>query len=622
MALIKNMKYLYLLKQNYLLVLILLFATFLRLYHLDFQSLWMDEIYTMNVANPDQSFGTLIDEVNLREGFPYLYFMVLKILFTIFGHTAIVARLFSAIFGIISIYAIYRLGKSLISENVGLFSALLMAINEYNLYISQDARPYSLYLFATISSFFFLSKTIKDNTLKNAILYGLSLGLLLNANFFSFINIFSQLIIILFYLILTNKNIIKVHLKNYIIAGIISFIMLLPNYQKIINLLAIKSFWVPKPTPDSMSLMFKEFLGNSELTLFVFMPLFLYFLFKLFNEAETPTVFEIKTNKLIFTSILIFGWTFIFVTFLFVRSYGEVSLITNRYFISITPVFFLTIGIGLSLINNKIVKILIIATIIIYALINIIIVKKYYFYPNKAQFREASNFVIKNNTDFEKTYTSQKYWFDYYFKNNPSKINIEEVSFENLLLQMQQDPNKIKPFWYIDAFFKTYAPTEAEQKFIDANFYIESSYDGFQAWTRHFTLLTEAPKTIDISKFKDLKTYNGDSFMLNVETFENANNILKVIGWAYFDKQPSEKSEVSVLLIKDGKAQRLISQKVNRPDVTTYFKCDFDASNSGYSVSTDISTLEKGKYQLAIYLLNPETKKEGLVLTDKFIEEQ
>jgi uncharacterized membrane protein len=614
------MKILNYLKEHYFLTTILVVGTILRLYHLDFQSLWMDEIYTMNVANPNQSFGTLIDEVNLREGFPYFYFMVLKILFAIFGHTAIVARFFSVLFGFLSIYAIYKLGKALISKEVGWFAALLMAINEYNIYISQDARPYTLYLFATILSFYYLSKIIKDNSQKNAIYYGLSLGFLLNINFFSFINIFSQSIIILFYLIISDKKSLKFQIKNYAIAAIISFIMLLPNYKMIVKLLTIKSFWIPKPTPDSFSLMFKEFLGNSEMTLFVFTPLFFYFLFNLFKEKETKNIDEIKSNKMIFASTLFFGWVFIFITFLTVRSQGEISLILTRYFTSIIPVFFLVLGVGIYLVHNKVVRFLLLSTIVIYTLINLIAVKKYYKYPSKAQFREASEFVITKNNQLEKTYTSQKYWFDYYFNDKTTKIKLEEVEFEILIQQMQQDPSKVKSFWFTDAFLKPYLPSESAQKFIDANFYIESSYDGFQAWTRHFTLLTEAPKAIDISKFKDLQTYNGDSFMLNVETFENSNNTLKIIGWAYFDKQPSEKSEVSVLLIKDGKVQRLISQKVNRPDVTTYFKCDFDASNSGFTVTTDISTLEKGKYQLAIYVLNPDTKKEGLVLTDKFVE--
>ena len=52
----------------------LLLATILRLYHLDFQSLWMDELYTMNVSNPKLSWLEFHKQMLKREGFPHLYF--------------------------------------------------------------------------------------------------------------------------------------------------------------------------------------------------------------------------------------------------------------------------------------------------------------------------------------------------------------------------------------------------------------------------------------------------------------------------------------------------------------------------------------------------------------------
>ena len=39
-------------KSNKWIILILIVATILRLYNIDYQSLWMDEIYTLNVASP------------------------------------------------------------------------------------------------------------------------------------------------------------------------------------------------------------------------------------------------------------------------------------------------------------------------------------------------------------------------------------------------------------------------------------------------------------------------------------------------------------------------------------------------------------------------------------------
>lgn len=605
-------------KQNKWLLLILALATFLRFYNLDFQSLWMDEIYSMNVASPNQSFSNLIAEVNLREGFPYIYFIILKVLFSFFGYTAIVARTVSAIAGILSVLAIYKLGKELLSKEAGLFSATLIAVNEYNIYLSQDARPYSLYVLFVVLSFYALVLFIKTNTLKNGIIYGISAGLILNINFFGIINILSQAIIILFFLLITNKKDKIKHFKNYVISGCIALLMFIPNYAILQKLLGLSSAWIPKPTPDSFTLFFKEILGGSEISLFIFIPIFYYFLFKVFSQENFKKTDEIKNNKLIFSSIILFIWIFTVILFLMIKSYGKQSYMLIRYFSSITPVFFLILGVGLNLIKNNLIKILLIFTIIIFTIVNIFYVKQYYKIPNKAKFREASNYVMLNNKKNEQIFTSQKYWFDFYFKDY--KNQIQEKELDALFLEMLADSSKIKSFWYVDAFGKTFTPNENSQNFINSNFYIDNNYDGFQAWARHFILLKDFPRELDISKYKNLQQYNGDQFMFNIETYENVNNIIKTSGWAYFEKQESVKTKVDIVLIKDDKAIRLMTQKINRPDVTTYFKCDFDASNSGFSSTIDISNLEKGTYKLAVFLSNLDTKKEGLILTDKIIE--
>lgn len=612
------MNYLKLAKNNKWIITILVISTILRFYHINFQSLWMDEIYSMNVANPNESISKLISEVNLREGFPYFYFIILKILFSVFGYTATVARAVSAIAGILSVFAIYKLGKELLSKQAGLFAASFMALNEYNLYLSQDARPYSLYILFVIISFYSLVKLLKDNTLKNGIVYGVSAGLILSINFFGVINILSQSIIILYFLVITPKQYRLSHFKNYLVSGSIALLMFVPNYAILQKLLGLTSAWIPKPTPDSFSLFFKEILGDSEMTLFIFLPIFYYFLFTLFSQEEAKKNENIKDNKMIFSSIISFVWIFTVILFLMIKSYGEQSYMLIRYFSSITPVFFLIIGFGLYLIKNKLIKSMLFFSILIFTLVNLFFVKNYYNSINKAQFREAASFVMKNNKNGDPVFTSQKYWFDYYFIDY--KIKTQEKELEALFQEMALDSTKIKPFWFVDAFGKTFTVSETTQNFINSNFYIENNYDGFQAWTRHFILLKDVPKVLDISKFKNLQQYNGDKFMLNVESFENVNNIVKTTGWAYFDMQDSQKSELDIVFIKEGKATRLMTQKVTRPDVTTYFKCDFDASNSGFSSTIDISNFEKGKYQLAIYLLNKETKKEGLYLTDKFFE--
>lgn len=123
-----------------------------------------------------------------------------------------------------------------------------------------------------------------------------------------------------------------------------------------------------------------------------------------------------------------------------------------------------------------------------------------------------------------------------------------------------------------------------------------------------------------ISKIKPNETFKGQGFMSNIETIDNSNNLIKVSGWAYFSDQSPNKTRIIILLLKDGITTRLNVQKIVRTDVTTYFKLSYNVDNCGFDATINSSDLKKGIYQVAIYLKNEETNKEGLLITDKKID--
>ncbi|NMH25797.1 glycosyltransferase family 39 protein [Flavobacterium solisilvae] len=609
-----------LVKENKWLLLILLLASFLRFYHLDFQSLWMDEIYTMNISSPNNSFSTVIDEVNLRDGFPYIYFITLKILHTIFGYTAIVARTLSVIGGLLSIGLIYKLTNKLINQKAALIAAFLMCISSYHIYISQDARPYTLYLAATIFVYYRLLLFLENSSLKNSIYYAIAAGILINTNFFGFINLFSQFIFISFYLYQTKTKIDKNLVQKLVLIGAITIVMFLPNWTKFTKLFEIGVFWVPRPTNESFGLMLKEVFINSEFLQFIYVPIFYYLLFSIFKKRGTFT-----TNKDLFTFLFLIFWLFIFLIFLLVKSYGATSLILTRYFTSVLPVIFIVIAWGIQKIKSSIIQYSVILLVILFTFINMIVVNKYYSVPSKAQFREASLSVIKDNPKKHMVYTSQKYWFDYYFNLEKSEPIIEK-ELETLLNEMESDSTKLKSFWFVDAFGKTFNPSDNANAIIAKHFVVDKSFDGFQAWAKHFVLASELPQRIDLTGL-DIKTpYSGDSFMSNIEIFETVDNKVNVSGWAYFNGVSSENTKISLVLINektDIKNTKIIpSQSIIRPDVTTYFKCSFNADNSGFKTEYDINLLETGIYKLGVYVENKKEGKRGLLVSDKYFEKK
>lgn len=608
------------LSNNYLLIGILLLATILRFYHIDFQSLWLDEIYTVNISNPNNSFSNVIDEVNLRDGFPYIYFITLKILFSIFGYTAIVARSLSAIGGVLSIFLIFKLTDKLINQKAALIVAFLMCVSSYHIYISQDARPYTLYLASVIFAYYRLLFFLENNTLKNSIYYAIAAGILVNTNFFGFINLFSQFIFIGFYYYQTKTKFDKLLFQKLLIIGTITIVMFLPNWTKFVKLFEIGVFWVPRPTNESFGLMLKEVFINSEFLQFIYIPIFYFLIISIFKKKGT-----INSNKELFIFLYLIFWLFVFLIFLLVKSYGATSLILARYFTSVLPVLFIVIAWGIEKIKSKTITITILALITIFTLINTIVVNKYYTSPSKAQFREASLMAINNNPKNHEVFTSQKYWFDFYFNSEKSKPTTEK-ELEVLLNEMATDSTKIKSFWFVDAFGKTYNPSEGAKAIIAKYFTIDKSFDGFQAWAKHFVVSSELPQNIDLTGLDIKSTYSGDSFMNNIEIFEIVNNNANISGWAYFDGISSEDSKVSLVLINektDPKNVKIIPiQSIIRPDVTSYFKCNFNADNSGFKAEYNINSLDVGVYKVGLFLENKKLGKRGLFVSDKIVEKK
>jgi hypothetical protein len=406
-----------------------------------------------------------------------------------------------------------------------------------------------------------------------------------------------------------------------IISGIITLLLYIPSVSIFIKNTKRTSTWIPLPTVDVYTQIFKEFFGQSEVIIFFVLILFMYYLFILFDKKSKINL-EINPNeeKQIFSFLVLFIWIIITLILPLISSYVKLPMLISRYFINILPAIILLIAIGIYYIKSNIVKLSILSIFFIFSVTDVIIVKSYYSNVNKSQFREATNFIIKNNKNKEKVVTSLGLYMSYFLNNGNNHYDVIEKPLDVYISEIQQDTIHLKPFWYIDGFGNDYKPNDASTSFINKYYYIDNNYDGFQAWTKHFVLLKEVPTTIDISKFKNIQQYNGDGFKFNVESFENKDNKLNLSGWAYFDKQEASNSEIAIILIKDGKGTKLMSQKVNRPDVTTYFNSEFNLENSGFSSTYDLSKLEPGKYQLGIYMINKATNKEGLCLTDKTIE--
>jgi len=171
-----------------LLAAIVILAAALRFYSLSNKGLWCDEVNMIMSSLGEAAPGE-------NPGHPFLYFLVLRISMW-FGRSEFIVRLPAAIAGIAAIPLIYQTGKMLLSKEVGLVSAFLLAVSPHHIHYSQEAHSYALFTFLSLLSLLCLWRAAGSEHTRHWIAFGLSIGCTLMCHFFGFFVLLSEMVIL------------------------------------------------------------------------------------------------------------------------------------------------------------------------------------------------------------------------------------------------------------------------------------------------------------------------------------------------------------------------------------------------------------------------------------------
>ena len=138
----------------WVMVALLLLGAALRLHRLG-EGLWFDEIQTLvdYVRLPLGRIVTTFDSQNQH----LLYTISARFSVAALGESATSLRYPAAIFGIASLWAVYRFGREVAGVRVGLLAAVLLTLSYHHVWFSQNARGYTgLLLWTLLGSLAFL----------------------------------------------------------------------------------------------------------------------------------------------------------------------------------------------------------------------------------------------------------------------------------------------------------------------------------------------------------------------------------------------------------------------------------------------------------------------------------
>lgn len=502
-------------KENIWLILIIVLGTFLRFYHLDYQSIWLDEIHTMIEGNPSLPYSEFYDIMLLREQMPHLYYILVRVNSFVFGHSTFVVRSLSAIFGIASIYSIYLLTKELSNKKAGYFAALLLSINYFHIWYSQEARPYVLLALFTILSFYRLVKFIKNFSYRNAILYAIFTALMINTHFFGLFVLVSQFILILYFIFEGKKSEIKTRFIKSALAGLVTLLLWLPSIPVFLIVTKIKSFWIQPPVAEVYTGLFKEFFGYSESVIFILSLLSVFFFIKVFSSKYTKS--DSKENNLVFSFIILSVWVFITLLIPFIRTYLDVPMIISRYFISVLPAAIIIVSLGFNKIKNNIVQSLLVFILLTSSLVQLFLVKENYTKVSKTQYRELTSKVIDKNKFYNAKIHSVWGWhLRHFFTNDKVKMTTQEQTLNELLNSMRENKQEIDKFWFIGAHFQNFEVTSENEEFLNKNFNLVEKIEYYDIWARYYVPKGDGQDNIElnINEFEPIKSDNNVNILL------------------------------------------------------------------------------------------------------------
>lgn len=461
--------------QIIVLVLILALGASLRLYGLEIQSFWNDELSSWSRSNYD-SLIEVIDKGVRPDVHPPGYQIFLYFVEHYIGDSEAVLRFPSAIAGIFSILVIFLVGQRLYSYREGLIGASFMAVLWCPIYYSQEARAYSmLLLFTLLAAYFWIDMVMSLDTGKK-ISYYVTFAYIATAITASYLHYYGVFFVmlqgVLATLVLFRKRWALAYLFAIYTLILLAYVPWIPTMVSQLSDGGDDYISVPKLTAF---LSYIEFLFNRSniLILFVLALYGFLFLISFYNFRKT------RINKIVplmaSPTLLLTLWLIVPFAIVFFISITSKSILTNNNLIISLPAAYLLLAraitqLPVSRTGKTIVTFSMIGLFLYHLLFGI----SYYSRPHKEQFREAAGLIVDEKYHYENSVVIGYVWnpdyLNYYFKKKGSEQRVDVIAGQKEDISMvteyiqTENPNFI---WYISAHKK---PSPEFTEFLNQNF--------------------------------------------------------------------------------------------------------------------------------------------------------
>ncbi|MEA2065151.1 MAG: glycosyltransferase family 39 protein [Patescibacteria group bacterium] len=404
--------------EKYLIYIILFVASILRLKNISKRDFWCDEAFTGIFIK--ENFANMMNMI-INDVHPPLYYIFVKFFAFFFNYSVFGIRLYSAIFGVLGVLAVYLFTKEFFNKKSAIYASLITAISPFAIQYSQEARMYSMFGFLIIIATYFFTKGVKTHKTKYYIFWGVFLGIASLTHYMGIIFFPIYLLIAILQKLSKDKKLsIKflISFKQLIIGYAIASIIFLPWIKIFYGHLKNSQGGLSWIKPANFSDIFTNItififgsklgaLGMPQLNEFYWISEFSIILLitVLFSSIITWLIIKINEKNKIFTLLIL---SFGFISIIYFLSLIGKQYFVSRYFLPSAYFLFIIIGFWLSKIKFRF-AVIFLALYVIF--LNLIIPLEYSAGWNKLKNNidkyERKNLYLLNSFD----YLIAKYYF-------------------------------------------------------------------------------------------------------------------------------------------------------------------------------------------------------------------
>lgn len=418
---------------------IVLSAILIRLYNIEQKNLWFDEVYSWKISQ--QNVTNIVIETS-GDIHPPLYYVTLNYWTGLFSDSVISMRILSVLFGILSMYFVFRISRLCLKNNLQIILVLLLyAFSPLNIFYSQEVRMLNLNLFLCLGSVYYFLKFIDSDSKINGALYLIFTTLALYTHYFAFLILFTEAVLIVLYFYFDKINLKTV--SKYFVYFLFINILFAPWYPVFFEQIAKGQPWRTQQTfmevgtdvidyfKDVFLSPYYTFESTGLLSFSVFLSFLIiaFIIYLLLKVINSKSIFTEKSDSIVFF-FLVPLVTAILISF-------NQSILLSRYLSILIPyLFIMLVFFSFKLYNNKIVLMFISFLIIVSCY------GSYIYFNNKFKNNDyrkiitylEGNFDEKDNIIVEPHYMG---WiFNYHLKHEESNLKPPEIFGWNLKMQV------------------------------------------------------------------------------------------------------------------------------------------------------------------------------------------